>query len=285
MPTANALSFDIEDWFHVLGIAELEDQDSWDARPSLVEQYTTEILQVCADAGVTATFFILGWVAERYPKLIATIAAEGHELGTHSHLHKLVTGQTRDEFVDDLNRSISAIEAAAGVRVKGYRAPSFSIRPGTEWALEALLDAGIEWDASLYPAKRMNGGYTVNPDLHRFPLDSGRTIPVLPMSVLPLGAFSTGFSGGGYFRLMPMPVIRWGVDRLSRKGRPTVVYLHPRDIAPDVPRVPMPPHRRFMTYVGTKQAKEKLTRLLARFEWTTCGNVLAPLLEGPEGRG
>jgi hypothetical protein len=125
----------------------------------------------------------------------------------------------------------------------------------------------------------MNGGYAVDPQPHRFPLPSGRSIPALPMSVLPLGALSTGFSGGGYLRLMPLPVIRWGIGRLGRRGQPTTVYLHPRDIAPDMPRVPMAPHRRFMTYVGTGGARNKLTALLAEYDWVTCGEVMGPLVE------
>ena len=275
----NALSFDIEDWFHILGIPDLEDRSTWASRPPLVERYTNEILELCADADVKATFFVLGWIAEQYPQLVARIAGQGHEIGTHSQWHSLVTSQSPEEFAIDLKRSIAAIEDAGGAPVRGYRAPSFSIRPGTEWALEILLDSGIEFDASLYPAKRMNGGYKVEPHPHRFPLESGRSIPELPMSVLPLGALSTGFSGGGYFRLMPLPVIKWGIDRLARNGQPTTVYMHPRDIAPDTPRVPMPPHRRFMTYVGTKRARDKLVRLLRDYEWATCGEVLRPFLD------
>jgi polysaccharide deacetylase family protein (PEP-CTERM system associated) len=276
----NALSFDVEDWFHILGIPELEDRSTWATRPSLVERYTEEILAVCDAAGVKATFFVLGWIAERYPSLVARIAAAGHEIGSHSYWHTLVTDQSPSEFREELRASISAIEDAAGVRVRGFRAPSFSIRPGTEWALEAVLDAGLEYDASLYPAKRMNGGYTSRPEPHRFPLESGRAIAELPMSVLPLGVLSTGFSGGGYLRLMPLPVIKWGIGRLARDGRPTVVYLHPRDIAPDTPRVPMPAHRRFMTYVGLEGARDKLVRLLRAYEWAPCGEVLANLGDG-----
>ncbi len=275
----NALSFDIEDWFHVLGVPELEDRSTWPDRPSIVEAYTGELLQMCDAAGVRATFFVLGWVAERYPRLIAEIAAAGHEIGTHSYEHLLVTDQTPAEFADDLARSIEAIEDAAGAKVTGYRAPSFSIRPGTEWALEALLDAGVQYDASLYPGRRMNGGYSVTTRPHRFPLESGRTVKELPMSVLPLGPLATGYSGGGYLRLWPMPIIRWGIRRSEAEGSPTVLYLHPRDIAPDAPRARMPLHRRFMTYVGVGGARAKLETLLHDYEWAPCGEVLSAHLE------
>ena len=275
----NALSFDIEDWFHVLGIPELEDRSTWAERPSLVERYTDDILELCANADVKATFFVLGWIADRYPRLVERISTQGHEIGTHSYWHGLVSNQTPSEFVADLKRSIASIESATGLPVIGHRAPSFSIKPGNEWALEALLDAGIEYDASLYPARRMNGGYSGERGPHSFRLDSGRSIPELPMSVLPLGMLSTGFSGGGYLRVMPLPVIRWGINHLGRNAQPTVVYMHPRDIAPDVPRVPMPAHRKFMTYAGTKRARDKLVTLLREYEWAPCGEVLEPFMK------
>ena len=275
----HALSFDIEDWFHIIGVRELEDRESWAARPSLVERYTDEILELCDGADVRGTFFVLGWIAEHYPHVVARIADAGHEIGTHSFWHGLVTDQTRDEFTIDLVRSIEAVEQAAGTSVKGYRAPSFSIRPGTEWALEVLLDSGIEFDASLYPAKRMNGGYSVERGPHRFALPSGRSIPELPMSVLPLGVISTGFSGGGYLRLMPLPLVRWGMDSLARRSQPTILYMHPRDFAPDSPRAPMPVHRKFMTHIGTKKAREKVGHLLQQYDWAPCGQVLEPLMD------
>ena len=276
----HALSFDIEDWFHILGVPELEDRTTWADRPSIVEPYTHSILEMCADAGVHATFFVLGWVAERYPGLVAEIASAGHELGTHSHEHRLVTDQTPAEFSADLARSIAAVEDAGGVPVTGYRAPSFSIRPGTEWAFERLLEAGIEYDASLYPARRMNGGYAVSPRPHRFEFAAGETIPALPMSVLGLGSLATGYSGGGYLRLFPLPIIRWGIRRGEARGLPTVVYLHPRDIAPDAPRARMPAHRRFMTYVGLSGTRAKLEALLTDYRWATCREVLDAHLEG-----
>jgi polysaccharide deacetylase family protein (PEP-CTERM system associated) len=271
----HALSFDVEDWFHMHGIEGLDDHDTWDSLPSLVEHYTSEILQVCSDADVKATFFVVGWVAERYPNLVAEIVAEGHELGTHSHLHRMVTDLDSDEFTSDLKRSIAAIEFAGGAAVRGFRAPSFSIRPGTEWALEAVLELGLEFDASLYPVTRRNSGYPAEPGAHMLGLESGNSIRELPMSVLPLGPLSTRFSGGGYLRLMPMPLIKWGMDRLASRDLPTVVYMHPRDFAEDVPTADLEPMRRFAAKVGTNGARQKLAELLRRYRWAPCGEVLA----------
>jgi polysaccharide deacetylase family protein (PEP-CTERM system associated) len=271
----HALSFDVEDWFHMPGVAGLDDHGAWDSLPSLVERYTAEILQVCADADVKATFFIVGWIAERYPHLIAEIVDEGHEVGTLSHLHRLVTDLDRDEFTSDLKRSVAAIEFAGGASVRGFRAPSFSIRPGTEWALEALVDLGIEFDASLYPVSRRSRGYDVPADGHFFELESGSSIRELPVSVMPLGPLSTRFSGGGYLRLMPLPLIKWGINRLATREQPTVVYLHPRDLAEDVPTAGLSPQRRLAATVATKRTKKKLVDLLRQYSWATCGDVLA----------
>ena len=257
------------------GVAGLDDHDNWDSLPSLVERYTAEILEVCSDADVKATFFIVGWIAERYPHLVAEIVDEGHELGTHSHLHRLVTDLDRDEFTSDLKRSVAAIEFAGGAAVRGFRAPSFSIRPGTEWALEALVDLGIEFDASLYPVSRRSAGYDVPADGHVFELASGSSIRELPVSVMPLGPLSTRFSGGGYLRLMPMPLIKWGINRLAAQEQPTVVYLHPRDLAEDVPTAALSPKRRLAATIGTKRAKKKLVDLLREYSWSTCGHVVA----------
>jgi polysaccharide deacetylase family protein (PEP-CTERM system associated) len=257
------------------GVDGLDDHDNWDSLPSLVERYTDEILQVCSDANVRATFFVVGWVAERYPHLVAQIVDEGHELGTHSHLHRMVTDLDRDEFTSDLKRSVAAIEFAGGAAVRGFRAPSFSIRPGTEWALEALVDLGIEFDASLYPVSRRDSGYQVEPGAHLFELESGSTIRELPVSVLPLGPLSTRFSGGGYLRLMPLPLIKWGINRLGVRDQPTVVYLHPRDFAEKVPTAGLPPRRRLAATIGTTRTKRKLVELLGRYNWSTCGDVLA----------
>ncbi len=257
------------------GVEGLDDHDNWDSLPSLVERYTDEILQVCSDANVRATFFVVGWVAERYPRLVARIVDEGHELGTHSHLHRMVTDLDRDEFTSDLKRSVAAIEFAGGAAVRGFRAPSFSIRPGTEWALESLVDLGIEFDASLYPVARNGSGYHVEPGGHLFELESGGTIRELPVSILPLGPLSTRFSGGGYLRLMPMPLIKWGINRLGARDQPTVVYLHPRDFAADVPTAGLPPKRRLAATIGTTRTKQKLVELLRRYNWSTCGDVLA----------
>ena len=274
-PIVNAMSFDIEDWFHMVGIESVEDVEKWETFPTLVERYTDGIVEQLAAYDTRATFFILGWVAERYPELVKRVVAAGHEVGTHSYWHRRVDRLDPAAFKEDLRRSIDAIEQAGGQRVRGFRAPSFSIRPGSEWAFDVMLDCGIEYDASLFPAPRGHGGYPAPRGIHRFTdTPSGRSIPELPMSVMRLGPAGLGFTGGGYLRFLPGWFVQRGIQRLNRRGMPAVVYLHPRDFAPDCPRVPMPLKRRFKCYVGLDTTLGKLDLLLSKFHWAACETIL-----------
>ena len=265
----NALSFDIEDWFHIVGIEGLDEPERWPTLPTLVERCTDGILETLAARRVRATFFILGWIAERYPALVRRIGDQGHELASHSYWHRRVFDLSPQEFDEDLARSIDAIESASGRRVIGYRAPSFSITPGSEWAIDALLKRGLRYDASLFPVPRGDGGYPCEPGPHHF-----RGMPELPMSTMSLFGRRLAFSGGGYLRLLPPWLIRRGFSQVHAKGLPVVVYLHPRDFAPDCPRVPMPLSRRFKCYVGLRTTQAKLEMLLGRYRFDTCAAVL-----------
>lgn len=270
----NALSFDIEDWFHLVDVAAVKDPQMWTSLPSIVERYTEHILDVLAGSGTLATFFVLGWIAERYPSLVRRIAEQGHEIASHSFWHRKVYSLAPEEFATDVSRSKTVLEDITGRSILGFRAPSFSIIPGTEWAFDVLLDLGLSYDASLFPAARAHGGYpcTANPHLRATP--RGRHIRELPMSVIRLAGRPLAFSGGGYLRLLPLSVLRLGVERLNQRGLPAVVYLHPRDFAHDAPRVPMPLHRRFKSYVGVHTTDRKLRALLANYRFTTCGDVI-----------
>jgi len=287
----HALSFDIEDWFHIVEVDAVADPAGWarlSRQSSLVEWYTDRILELCAVRNVRATFFILGWIAEHHPSLCARIASAGHEIGTHSYWHRRVYELDEKTFAADIALSIDAIRAATGVTARAFRAPSFSITPGTEWAFDVLLDHGIEYDASLFPARRGHGGYECPRGAHTIRTPSGGTLAELPMSVTDAGPIRVCYSGGGYLRVLPGWAIRRGVEREARSGRPTVIYLHPRDFAPDCPRVAMPPARRFKCYTGMRTTERKLVCLLDRFRWDTCRKslVAAGLLdEAPAHRG
>lgn len=278
----HALSFDIEDWFHIVEVAAVENPDEWPRlheQFSVVEKYTDLILKICDDAKTRATFFMLGWVAERHPGLVKRIADAGHELATHSYWHRKVYELTPEIFREDIERSIDVIrDAAPGAEIRGFRAPSFSITEGAEWAFDVLLDLGLTYDASLFPGARGHGGYACQPGAHVITTPSGRTIPELPMSLAPVGFGPLKkrmcYSGGGYLRFLPERLIHQGVRTELSHGRPTVIYLHPRDFAPDVPRVKMPPHRAFKCYVGMSTTEGKLRRLLSEYRWDTCSAVL-----------
>jgi polysaccharide deacetylase family protein (PEP-CTERM system associated) len=272
----HALSFDIEDWFHIVDIPGLEDPAKWAGLESLVERRTDDILDALRRHGVRATFFMLGWIADRHPALVRRIAEAGHELGSHSYWHRRVYTLDPEEFRSDTLRSLDAVESACGIRPRGYRAPSFSILKGTEWALDVLLDCGITWDASLFPAPRGHGGYPCSDAPHMFTaLPSGRSIPELPLGVMRIMGRGLCFSGGGYMRLLPLWLIERGFAQFERRGLPAVVYLHPRDFAPECPRVPMPLTRRFKCYVGMHTTMPKLEALLVRHRFAPCGEVLA----------
>jgi peptidoglycan-N-acetylglucosamine deacetylase len=287
LPTGatHALSFDIEDWFHIVEVRAVEDPQQWpalSAQSSLVERYTDLILKICAETNTRATFFILGWIADKHPELVNRIAGAGHELATHSFWHRKVYELSPDVFRADIADSLAAIRAAAGSAagpITGFRAPSFSITPGAEWAFDTLLDLGLTYDASLFPAPRGHGGYACPQGFHTVTAPSGRTIAELPMSVAPVGfgpfKKTMCYSGGGYLRLLPSSLIEQGVQAELAHARPTVVYLHPRDFAPDCPKVRMPPHRFFKCYVGTASTAGKLRRLLREHRWSTCSDVIA----------
>jgi polysaccharide deacetylase family protein (PEP-CTERM system associated) len=269
----HALSFDIEDWFHILDVEAAENPEDWGTLGSIVETRTQQILDLLKQFDVQATFFILGWIAERYPDLVRRIADDGHEIGTHSFWHRKVYELSPDEFRKDLTDSIDVLQQHQGVKVLGFRAPSFSIIPGSEWAFDVIREAGLLYDASLFPAARAHGGYPCSFGPHLSHIGE-EPLAELPMSVLKIGPVRFCFSGGGYFRLLPKWLIEYGIRQTKKAGRPTVVYLHPRDFAVDGPRAPMPLHRRFKCYVGQHTTEPKLIQLLKSHKFSTCYNVL-----------
>jgi polysaccharide deacetylase family protein (PEP-CTERM system associated) len=271
----NAMSFDIEDWFHLLKIRSVSDPSAWPTLPTLVERYTDLILRVMAERRAKATFFTVGWVAERYPSVVRRIVEQGHEIAAHSYWHRAVSTLRPEEFRSDLKRCVDVIEQQGGRKVLGFRAPGFTITSRQRWAFDVMLDLGLKYDASLCPTYGQFAGYdcpTV-PHVNR-DAPSGRPLPELPMTVLKFGRRGLRFTGGGYLRLLPGWLIEAGVRRLNRRGVPAVVYLHPRDFAVDCPRPPMPPHRRFMSYVGLSTTQRKLESLLERFRFGPCAQVL-----------
>lgn len=261
------LTFDIEDWFHILDHEETETESQWESYEARIENNCRRILQFLGERNQLATFFVLGWVARKYPRLVREIADAGHEIGSHSDLHKLVYNQTWSEFRADLKASIASIEDTIGRKIRSYRAPGFSVVRDLPVFVDALLHNGIEIDCSVFPARRAHGGVASFP-LSRPCLLSGTdgVIKEFPMSTHEMLGRKLVYSGGGYFRLHPY----WAIQRMSENSEYVMTYFHPRDFDVDQPVVPgLSPLRRFKSYFGLKNALPKLDRWLAKVPMTS----------------
>jgi len=260
---ANALTIDVEEWFHILDYEDAPDPESWEGLESRVALGTDRILAILAEADVRATFFFLGWVAERQPGLARRVAAAGHEIATHGHRHRLVYKGTPAEFREDARRARGVLEDQTGVAVQGYRAAGFSITEATPWAFDVLAEEGFRYDSSVFPAKRAHGGLDV---ARRRPFrisgPGGGSLWEFPIVPWSLGPLRVPFAGGGYFRLWPLALSRAGARAQNRDGVPVTWYLHPREVDPGQPRLALPWRRRFKYYVGLAGAAAKLERLL-----------------------
>ena len=266
----NVFTIDVEDYYHVSAFSSVAPPERWPSFESRVEASTSRILDICSEAGVRGTFFVLGWVADRFPALVRRIADNGHEVASHSYWHRLVYDLTPETFRDDLRRARTAIEQAAGVRVRGFRAPSYSITERSLWALDVLQDEGYDYDASIFPI--LHDVYGI-PDAPRHAHRRGRLLEV-PGTTAIIGRTRIPV-GGGYFRLFPYGVTRWAVARVNRaEGRPAVFYLHPWEIDPEQPRLEAPWKSTLRHYNSLGRTELRLRRLLSDFRWDTVARVM-----------
>ena len=264
----NAITVDVEDYFQVSAFETYIKRSDWGKTPGRVDRNTNRILDIFDRYRVKATFFMLGWVAERYPELVRRMIAEGHELASHGYSHVRVSCQTRGEFRDDIVRTRKLLEDIGGCRVSGYRAASFSINRETLWALEELQDAGYLYSSSIYPIHHDLYGMPTAPRFSFYPNDEGGLleIPITTLSILnqrlPCG-------GGGYFRLLPYALSRWSLKRVNKKDQqPCVFYFHPWEIDPEQPRPRgLTRKTRFRHYVNLKRMERRLESLLGDFNW------------------
>jgi polysaccharide deacetylase family protein (PEP-CTERM system associated) len=274
-PTINAMTIDVEDYFHVSAFQDSVPRSQWDRLESRVVANTERLLELFRQHDVRATFFVLGWVAERYPSLVRQIAQAGHELASHGYWHRLIYEQSPQEFREDLRRSRETIAAAAGVSVSGYRAPSFSITPRSLWALEIIREEGFLYDASIYPIRHDRYGLPTAPrHFHTLEQTAG-PLSECPGSTVRVGGINLPVGGGGYFRLLPYFWTRWGISRLNdHERRPAVFYLHPWEIDPGQPRLPGSRLSRFRHYTNLDQTESRLKRLLEHFRFAPLGDLL-----------
>ena len=276
MGEVNALSIDVEDYFQVAALAPAVARDTWSQRESRVERNTDILLALLEERGLYATFFVLGWIAERHPTLVERIAAAGHEVASHGFSHQLIYGQTPAEFREETRRSKELLQDLTGRPVIGYRAASFSITKQSLWALDVLLDLGFQYDSSIFPIHHDRYGIPgASPEPGRISAPSGRTLVEFPMSAASLGGFKIPVSGGGYFRLLPYWVTRAGLRQVNQKrGHPFVFYLHPWEIDPGQPRIEVKWLSRFRHYTNLERCEERLKRLLGDFAFTRIKDVL-----------
>lgn len=271
----NAMTFDVEDYFHVGAFADRVDKSQWASFPSRVEANTERSLALFSEAGYKGTFFILGWVAENFPKLVKRIAAEGHEVACHSSEHRRVFQLSPEQFREDTLRAKKTIEDVAGIHVYGYRAPSFSITADSLWAFDILVEAGFTYDSSIFPIRHPNYGM---PKLPRAPFlvktPSGPIIEY-PMPTLAVGANRSPLAGGAYLRLLPYVYTRWGIRFLNECEEQSVcIYAHPWELDPDQPRINGSLTAKLRHYVGLGTMEKKLRRLLQDFEFVTLQSLL-----------
>jgi polysaccharide deacetylase family protein (PEP-CTERM system associated) len=309
MTIRNALTIDVEDYFQVSGFERDISRESWDQFPTRVVQNTRRILSLLAHRDIKATFFVLGWVAERYPELVRDIDHAGHEVGSHSYWHRLVYHLTPEEFREDLRRSRDVLEAITGKPVTSYRAPSFSITSKSIWALDILADEGFKVDASVFPIRHHRCGIPDAPTHPYIHESDTANLWEFPASVARIGNTNFPISGGGYFRLLPYsvtsrllhrvnrssfktvgacpnfsessrkngtaPFSEDGFETTSSQPRPFVFYIHPWELDPEQPRLNVSTRAmRFCHYVNLSTTEEKLKRLLTDFSFDRVDNVL-----------
>jgi polysaccharide deacetylase family protein (PEP-CTERM system associated) len=273
----NAMSVDVEDYFQVQAFAGVIPRASWDGIDRRVEANVERILDQFARAGVHATFFTLGWIAERHPVMVRRIVAAGHELASHGYDHIRADLLDSKAFRADVGRTRLILEDIGGTAVRGYRAPTFSIGPRNPWAFEALESEGYRYSSSVYPIRHDLYG---DPDAPRFPHQPGPGgLWEIPMSTIRLAGRNLPCAGGGYFRLLPYSLYQLALTRLNRSGRPGIFYFHPWEVDPGQPRVTGCSRlSRFRHYVYLSEMPARVDRLLREFAWDRVDQVFADLL-------
>lgn len=268
----NILTFDIEEWFHLLDNDSTKTYNEWKNYEVRIHQNMERIFTILEKTNQQATFFCLGWIAETYPEIIKEIAKRGYEIGTHTRMHQLIYEQTPKEFADDLETSIKILEDLTGQKVKYFRAPGFSIREDNKWAFEIMAKCGIEVDCSIFPAPRAHGGFPS----YQVPIPSvlkykGIELKEFPINYITIMKKHVIFTGGGYFRLFPYKLIKsW-----SGKSEYMMSYLHPRDFDKQQPVIPdLSIIRKYKSYVGLARSTKKLERWINDFKFIDLGTAV-----------
>ena len=275
MPTEHVFTVDVEDYFQVYAFEGAVDRASWDTYPSRVDRNTGILLDLLARFGTTGTFFTLGWVADKHPHVVRRITEAGHEIASHGWWHRKVTTLTPAEFREDVRTSRAILEQVSGTPCVGYRAPSFSITPGHEWAFDVLLETGYRYDSSLFPIRRLDYGYPDAPPLpHLIKRPSGDLIE-FPLATVRVGNRRIPAAGGGYLRHFPYAVTRRAFREYDDAGIPGVFYIHPWEIDTEQPRLTVPWLTGVRHYRNIPRTLGRMERLLHEFRFTSVARRLA----------
>jgi polysaccharide deacetylase family protein (PEP-CTERM system associated) len=268
----NALTVDVEDYFQVSAFAAHIPRSSWDSQPCRVEANIERILGLLSEAKVSATFFTLGWIAERYPALVRRLVDGGHELASHGYEHLRANEQAYGAFLADIRLANAVLEDIAGREVKGYRAPSFSIGPANFWAFDCIAEAGYRYSSSIYPIRHDHYGA---PDAPRFPYKVRENLLEVPVATVRMLNSNWPAGGGGYFRLLPYRISKWSISQVNAVDRrPAMFYFHPWELDPTQPRVKGPGAKaRFRHYLNLDRTEPRLKSLLADFRWDRVDRV------------
>jgi polysaccharide deacetylase family protein (PEP-CTERM system associated) len=269
--TRNVLTVDLEEWFVVEVLAGRYTPDDWPKLPATVVRNTRRLLELFHRKDRRATFFVLGWCAEQYPQLMREIVDAGHEIACHSYYHVRVDSLTPEQFRHDTTRVLDAVVAATGVKPIGYRAPSWSLNPSTTWAFEILSELGFEYDSSIFPIKHDLYGVPGAPrNIFKMSLTGGKTLWEVPASTIRFLGQNLPVTGGGYLRHSPYWYSRAMIRKLNREGLPAIVYIHPWELDPDLPKIEgLSAMQRFRTYGSTSVLAMKLERLLGDFDFVS----------------
>jgi polysaccharide deacetylase family protein (PEP-CTERM system associated) len=268
---------DVEEHFQVLALAPFVPRERWETLESRVALNVERLLGLLARHGATATFFTLGWVAERQPAMVKAIAAAGHEVASHGYDHRRVTEQTPDQFRESLRRTGAILEDLSGQPCRGFRAPNYSITPGREWALDILIEEGYRYDSSLFPVKRPGYGYASGGrDPYWITRKAGRLLEVPPATLRRAG-FNLPAAGGAYFRLLPPVLVRAALRDAERRGQSGTFYVHPWEYDPDQPRFDVPALTRLRHYGNLGRTWGRLERLLTEFRFISIAEGTASM--------
>lgn len=272
--TEHIFTVDVEEYFQVGAFDRVVQRKDWDSHPSRLEQSLGILLELLARHDATATFFTLGWIAERHPFLMRRIVDAGHEIASHGHLHRRVDTLTPAEFRDDIRVSKSILENLSGTTVWGFRAPNFSISPGTEWAFDILLEEGFRYDSSLFPIRRPGYGYPNAPPIPHLIHRAAGTLTELPLATTEWRGIRIPAAGGAYLRHLPFRLIRRAFREHDENGVPGMFYIHPWELDPDQPRIAVPWHTRMRHYSGLRRTRPLLERLLGEFRFRSVAQCL-----------